>query len=82
MSVTASARLDRAVRAMNAAIVVHGLTKRFGQRTAVDDVDSEVPVGTQLHRPERRRQDDHAAHARRPADADRVRRVARAAADS
>jgi len=31
---------------MNAAIVVHGLTKRFGQRAAVDDLDFEVPEGS------------------------------------
>jgi hypothetical protein len=46
MSVTASARPDRAALAMNAAIVVYRLTKRFGQRAAVEDLDFEVPVGS------------------------------------
>jgi hypothetical protein len=68
MSVTATERPDPAARPINAAIVVHGLTKRFGQRAAVDNFDFEVPEGS-LAGNERR------------ADR-RVRLVARAAADS
>jgi ABC-2 type transport system ATP-binding protein len=46
MSVSAIARHAPEAPPMNAAIVVDGLAKCFGQRAAVDDLDFEVPVGS------------------------------------
>ena len=45
-----------------------GLTKRFGERTALDGVDLHVPRGVRvrLPRPQRRGQDDDDPHAARP----------------
>ena len=51
-----------------AAIELHGLTKRFGDVTAVDGLDLRARGrhGHRLPRPQRRRQDDDAADAARP----------------
>ena len=56
-----------------AAVSVHGLTKRYGDRTVVDGLDLELPHGRRrrLRRAQRRRQDDHHGHAPRARAADR-----------
>ena len=50
------------------ALSVTGLTKRYGDRTVVDDLDLELPAGRRrrLRRPQRRRQDHDHGHAPRP----------------
>ena len=42
-------------------ITVNGLTKRYGEKTVVDNVSFEVAVGGDIRstRSQRRRQDDH-----------------------
>ena len=52
----------------SAACPSRGLTKRYGRRTAVDQLDLELPSGRRrrLHRAERRRQDHDDGHAARP----------------
>ena len=54
-------------------ITVSGLTKKYGDRTVVDDVsfDAGARHGDRLPRPERRRQDDDDADDDRPGRADR-----------
>jgi hypothetical protein len=56
------ARCDGGV--MNTVLETHHLTKRFGGRTAVDDVELIVPAGAAVRvpRPRRRGQDDHDPH--------------------
>ena len=57
-------------------IETRGLTKRFGRRTAVADVDLSVPAGLRVRvpRPQRSRQDDRNPHAGRPHQARRAAR--------
>ena len=55
------------------AIDVHGLTKRFGDKTVVDHFSMQVPQRRDLRlpRPQRQRQDHHHPHDLRPAHARR-----------
>ena len=64
------------------AIEIHGLSKRFGDVTAVDEPQLRRPRGSRhrIPRPERRRQDDDPADAARPGRADRRQRHHRRAA--
>ncbi len=64
----AAATLERH-RGMAAAIELEGLERRFGERVALSDVSVSVPEGADARRArrQRRRQDDAAARARRPA---------------
>ena len=74
------ARTER--RIPMAAIEIQGLSKRFGDVAAVDDLSFTVARGSRdrLPRPERRRQDDDPADAARPGRADRRHRHHRRAA--
>lgn len=53
------------------AIEIHRLTKRFGNRTAVDQLDLTFGEGEvfALHRPKRRRQNNHNSYVVLPAPA-------------
>ena len=59
------------------AVEIAGLTKVYGKARALDGVDLTVRRGlrVRLPRPQRRRQDDHAAHPRRAGPADRRQRA-------